>query len=374
MTNEWLQLNLDSQCDNGQCECEKSPDIIANKRYNTPVNGFFKVIHTDKNQNTFRLYGELQDGSKIEDNGDIHAVKEVSIYYWNREPSKPILIEVKYGSGTHTYYARGAGSQWIEHDQLSKDGEKLEKELDDLVCQHYESVTLDLTRSNSEQYAQPANNKYCCPYHSSGYKVSVEEKKFSCAKHPEYSHIKAYNHSITGGTKIAAIIFHDGAGTRKNITLKHVPNLPNLWCQGIYALYCGGNDPVLIYVDSPGSLTAKGWYEPNPTGGDDQPWVMVSNGPDNSPDEIKNCSSEGWETLKEVLQKASGCEEFGKCFDPAPQPRTETREGDSHGTSQIFPWKETVFGGLATVVSGSLTGFGWWLYKRSKGDPWVRQI
>ncbi|EKX72147.1 hypothetical protein BEWA_046110 [Theileria equi strain WA] len=25
-------------------------------------------------------------------------------------------------------------------------------------------------------------------------------------------------------------------------------------------------------------------------------------------------------------------------------------------------------------ASGSLTGFGWWIYKRSKGDPWVRQI
>ncbi|EKX73614.1 hypothetical protein BEWA_036500 [Theileria equi strain WA] len=33
----------------------------------------------------------------------------------------------------------------------------------------------------------------------------------------------------------------------------------------------------------------------------------------------------------------------------------------------------TVLTGVG-VVSGSLTGFGWWIYKRSKGDPWVRQI
>ncbi|AFZ81008.1 hypothetical protein BEWA_004160 [Theileria equi strain WA] len=26
------------------------------------------------------------------------------------------------------------------------------------------------------------------------------------------------------------------------------------------------------------------------------------------------------------------------------------------------------------AASGSLTGFGWWMFKRSKGDPWVRQI
>ncbi|AFZ79798.1 hypothetical protein BEWA_026470 [Theileria equi strain WA] len=33
----------------------------------------------------------------------------------------------------------------------------------------------------------------------------------------------------------------------------------------------------------------------------------------------------------------------------------------------------TVLTGVG-VVSGSLTGLGWWAFKRSKGDPWVRQI
>ncbi|EKX72355.1 hypothetical protein BEWA_048220 [Theileria equi strain WA] len=51
------------------------------------------------------------------------------------------------------------------------------------------------------------------------------------------------------------------------------------------------------------------------------------------------------------------------------------RGKDSQTNSSTNDWK-VIFGGSAsaTVVSGSLTGFGWWLYKRSKGDPWVRQI
>ncbi|EKX72253.1 hypothetical protein BEWA_047170 [Theileria equi strain WA] len=36
----------------------------------------------------------------------------------------------------------------------------------------------------------------------------------------------------------------------------------------------------------------------------------------------------------------------------------------------------TTFGASSGTLAGAggLTGFGWWLYKRSKGDPWVRQI
>ncbi|EKX72006.1 hypothetical protein BEWA_016840 [Theileria equi strain WA] len=44
---------------------------------------------------------------------------------------------------------------------------------------------------------------------------------------------------------------------------------------------------------------------------------------------------------------------------------------DSHGTSWVEP---TVFGGLATVVSG-IAGFaGYKYYTSHNGDPWVRQI
>ncbi|EKX72214.1 hypothetical protein BEWA_046780 [Theileria equi strain WA] len=56
-------------------------------------------------------------------------------------------------------------------------------------------------------------------------------------------------------------------------------------------------------------------------------------------------------------------------------PQTARLEASSVAeTSQTnsSDWK-VIFGGSAsaTVVSGSLTGFGWWVFKRSKGDPWV---
>ncbi|AFZ80071.1 hypothetical protein BEWA_029210 [Theileria equi strain WA] len=50
--------------------------------------------------------------------------------------------------------------------------------------------------------------------------------------------------------------------------------------------------------------------------------------------------------------------------------------GPSHGGSFWTSHEKsipTVLTGVG-VVSGSLTGFGWWAYNRYKGDPWVRQI
>ncbi|AFZ79780.1 hypothetical protein BEWA_026290 [Theileria equi strain WA] len=50
------------------------------------------------------------------------------------------------------------------------------------------------------------------------------------------------------------------------------------------------------------------------------------------------------------------------------------RDAGPHGPGSP-PWD--VISGVLTgvgVVSGSLTGLGWWAFKRSKGDPWVRQI
>ncbi|EKX73882.1 hypothetical protein BEWA_039200 [Theileria equi strain WA] len=61
---------------------------------------------------------------------------------------------------------------------------------------------------------------------------------------------------------------------------------------------------------------------------------------------------------------------------PVEAPAAQAAHGTpSHGGSTF--WESynksipTVLTGVG-AVSGSLTGFGWWMFKRSKGDPWVR--
>ncbi|AFZ79566.1 hypothetical protein BEWA_024150 [Theileria equi strain WA] len=68
--------------------------------------------------------------------------------------------------------------------------------------------------------------------------------------------------------------------------------------------------------------------------------------------------------------------------DPKPEPPASTStEGESHHealTVEPFSLTAILIGagtyGGPLAGAGSLTGLGWWAFKRSRGDPWVRQI
>ncbi|AFZ80769.1 hypothetical protein BEWA_001760 [Theileria equi strain WA] len=79
----------------------------------------------------------------------------------------------------------------------------------------------------------------------------------------------------------------------------------------------------------------------------------------------------------DASDEAQAATETGLTSNVAETPKAEAHgkggHGGSHENSSNNDWK-VIFGGSAsaTVVSGSITGFGWWAFNRYKGDPWVR--
>ncbi|EKX72540.1 hypothetical protein BEWA_050080 [Theileria equi strain WA] len=389
-----LHLNVYGRCgENGdrQCKCG-SGNLIAEKKPNTPVTGFTCYTHGLRNGygNTFTLNNKLQDGGKIiEVRGlvrePISGVKKVSVYYWDQAETKPLLLEVKYGGGTTIYYAKdnNGGSNWnfIFQSQSSKE---LEEKLDELVCLHHNAVTINLSKGLSTG----GQHNYCCSGNH-GQKVSVTPVKVSCNKQGHQRHFKYYKHEVNTssgtGIKLAAIKYYVGGNSlknRNNITLSG-QSISDV--KSVYAFYCSENDPVLIYVDSPGQ-GVNGWYKKgNSDSSGNEEWTKV---PDLREITHRNLDAgtlnhEQYNQLVGALIEA-GCTSYKEC--PAPTAPLSTSSDDSTpaspapGTAEKFVFEYAT--GLGVIVSSvfggsGLTGFlgykGYKLLKNSR-DPWVRQI
>ncbi|AFZ80161.1 hypothetical protein BEWA_030130 [Theileria equi strain WA] len=199
--------------------------------------------------------------------------------------------------------------------------------------------------------------------------------------------------------------------------------------KAVYAFYCNHN-PVLIYVK--GDRQNKWYQKPASNGATDEHWTEVELS-GITPSNFSKLECEKYNKLIEALGSA-GCGSLPKCTVPPPLPpplpaqsgqtaatqaqplspataakapekpaEAQTQLPDSEptsdspppkgakesapgeGTSEPLPPEKSAvvavpaatmtlgsISGIssATVVSGSLTGFGWWMFKRSKGDPW----
>ncbi|EKX72507.1 hypothetical protein BEWA_049740 [Theileria equi strain WA] len=335
---------------------------------------FYRYTHVDSHggNQPFELAQVLDDQnspiSGIQESQD-NKVTSVSAYYWKHEnggrglPSKALLVELV--SSTETkYYRNSQNGTWTKH-KIS--GSPTKEDLELLNCEINYAVTIDLSFSRN-------NGSYCCKEHGCGReKVSVSKDFITVGSSP----IPYLKHEVDQNSKVAAIKYNDGghnsgAGTRKNITLEDVPNLPNLWCQGIYTFYCSENDPVLIYVDSPGQ-GVNGWYQKG--SGDESQWVKTpSMGINITPEILKTCSHNDFNDLVRALNEATGCGNLEECKPPPPSPLPAPQADQITGTEPF------AFATLGYALSGTLAGSaatffgGWKLYNRYKGDPWVRQI
>ncbi|EKX73533.1 hypothetical protein BEWA_035690 [Theileria equi strain WA] len=219
-------------------------------------------------------------------------------------PTKVLLVGVTTGSGGTKYYVRGTGDKWIELEQLSKDAEALEKILDDLVCQYYNRVTIDLTKSIS------TGQQYCCSEHKGNKgRISVEPKTVSCQEHSSSSSITTYRHSVQGGSLAKIKYYENGLLSseqhRRRITAPEL-NFPIPGLLSVHAFYCGKN-PVLIYVDG-GSDT--GWYKKptNSSSGKDEKWTPVKDLNGITPEKINDCKT--WnKVVGELKNRSNGLQD-----------------------------------------------------------------
>ncbi|AFZ79669.1 hypothetical protein BEWA_025180 [Theileria equi strain WA] len=371
-------------------------------------------------------------------------VENVSAYYWKHNLTKALLVEVvSSGKSGTKYYARGTSrNQWTSFtvssgsQSIQLQPTLLEEKLDELVCEHHNAVTMDITQNNSKTYA---GRTYCCYKHYGQRKVSVSGDKVSCVQHSSSS-ITYYKHEANAGKwKVAAIKYYNSGPNTHRIRIE-IPGLNFPTKQSgkvtVYVFYSDNSrNPVLIYVDSSGTRpSVKGWYKQN-TGGNT--WENAPANLNNiTPEDLENkgldCKdNEGFKQLVKTLREL-GCYGLQQCtIDPAhlgqngvqreevpaadlsdqvPDTESETKillQGtpvaqmaeDAIDGERLKPtapvvqaltqlgqegfnltdWgPENILGAFAGVFTASVitTFASWKLYKayQNYSDPWVRQI
>ncbi|AFZ80767.1 hypothetical protein BEWA_001740 [Theileria equi strain WA] len=265
---------------------------------------------------------DILNGHGIGSRESIDKATSVSAYCWKYEnggyteaPGKAILVGVTISDTTNKtrYYSKSkdGGNKWTEDDKLQKNGELLEKVLDDLVCQHYNGVTIDLTKNKSSQ-----GNKYCCDTHKD--RVTIKKTTVSCKQHT-HSKTEYFKHEITsgGGYQLSGIKYYSNGNNGNEKDRKRIKSInlgyPISGVTAVYAFYCE-RDPVLVYVY--GGNSATGWYtRQNVSNNKDEQWEKVPSLNNITPDNFRNLDCDNWNKLREVLKKFK-CEGLQECLDP----------------------------------------------------------
>ncbi|EKX72339.1 hypothetical protein BEWA_048060 [Theileria equi strain WA] len=307
------------------------------------------------------------DGIDLTKNG----ISKVRVYSQGNVGSTnpPLMLQFIPKGGTEEskwfYSTNRDGNNWESVDEEKSEAfydtghqpqEALTTGLDDVRCFRDSEVTINLTKSISE-----GDQPYCCHYHGTSGMVSVTPVTVSCTN-PSHrtSHLTAYKHSISGDSlKLAGIKFYlngDNAGnTPRTRIILNTQRFPISSPVSIYAFYCTGNDPLLIYVDS-SQANVKGWYKKGDYGG--QSWIKLNTElGDTTPDNFSTLNCGQWKALREVLT-GFGCADLKEC---------------PPDNSSI--WVKLFGGGGASAVgTGGAAYGGWYAWVNYFLDPLVRLI
>ncbi|EKX72520.1 hypothetical protein BEWA_049870 [Theileria equi strain WA] len=329
--------------------------------------GFYRFKHTKKGSNgqAFHVKSVQYGGSTVSDikpkNGE--PIKSYSVWYWSGDGNmnNPLFIEIENKNGTYDYHET-KGSDWnkyIRDPPLSNNEplppDPLEQKLDDLNCQHNGAVVIDLTY---DKY-KGTQNRYCCRSHTADKKVSVTGNKVA-------NTIPYYKHRIDLQTTLSGIKYYSNGNTnsqRKRIKLAgHGFPIPG--SLSVYAFYCSGNDPKLIYINPTGKDQYKGWYKQR--GSDNLEWEKVS-GISQDPDNIKSCKEENFEQLvRELNCGYSPCPKPTQPSSPEQEPELKL---DSDSKAEVYKGSEVdlkpksipdekLLEAISKTVSHGLAGLG----------------
>ncbi|AFZ80948.1 hypothetical protein BEWA_003560 [Theileria equi strain WA] len=250
-------------------------------------------------------------------------VSQMRLYSYPATNQVPLMLEFKpSGSGTSSwFYSKGtSGISWGETGDgdgfYNKEGtpeptDALSDKLDEVLCEHHNNVTLDISYGNSS-----SGEKYCCGKHQ-----TVHFQEMQINGKGSLGQTKVHKYSINGTAfNLAGLKYYENdssTGTRKRKKIILTTQFP-ISVNSIYVFYCKENKPVLIYVASR-SFPAKGWYRSDRSS-DEKPWKKSSGKLPGEPLENLNCQQRA--ALREVLEKR-GCGNFGVCQEPSQSTRPQ---------------------------------------------------
>ncbi|AFZ79732.1 hypothetical protein BEWA_025810 [Theileria equi strain WA] len=159
-----LTLKIDGKCD-GQCTCTGSsniPNLKAKKVTDIGgVTNFTKYTHSVPGGGTFTLSGQLSNGGKIGSGNNMEYVQSIAVYFWNGNPSDPILLGIKRtgdnGNITTSYYGKNnpGSNDW----NVPLDGMDELQALDDQNCKHNNVIPLNIEGSQSISLPKESNSE-----------------------------------------------------------------------------------------------------------------------------------------------------------------------------------------------------------------------
>ncbi|AFZ79284.1 hypothetical protein BEWA_022970 [Theileria equi strain WA] len=176
--------------------------VLISRDDKTLPHGFFSITHKPLGTGYFKLSRNLGNGDQIgKGGGTIPDAKEVSVYYWNGEPTLPILLGITTkDSSKPKYYSRGnqRGSSWIQGDNASK---KFEYLLDEYNCQRNNAVPFNLSDpENSSNLYTDGQVPPCIKDHR-----KIESTV--SPKHPLGGEYAMKEYTVNGDARISRVTF-----------------------------------------------------------------------------------------------------------------------------------------------------------------------
>ncbi|EKX72163.1 hypothetical protein BEWA_046270 [Theileria equi strain WA] len=345
--------------------------------------GFTEYKHTDNgaSKNTFTVSGFEYNKEKVKAglSGNTHNVISVSVFHWTaleddlqRRNSRPLLVKItqkKPGQGFMEKWYENDGNRnntgWTEWWMSTVSEPILQSKLCILNCKLNQAVVIDISKQDTVTY-DTCKDTHLDSGHSNNDKIKVDQDKEDMGKLRNY---QVYRHTLNSGGGPFHILSFKNAGTTLS-GIGPTPFSPILDVSEVRVYFCSlDNKPLLLYYKANGQHY---WYKNNKPTSKAGQWVdaglLNTDGPENH------------EKILNVLNSLeSECKDTPKAESPLPtvsQGETEsTEESPKHEASTALeaPVIASIAGYFLTgsAGAGGLTGLGWWMFKRSKGDPWV---
>ncbi|EKX73813.1 hypothetical protein BEWA_038500 [Theileria equi strain WA] len=344
-------------------------DVYVNGSPSVVAKGFTECEHNTQGRDYFKLQNVNYNGKPttgILSGSTTHRIIYISVFYWSaledpsrKDTSGPLLVKVTTqeitGGFTETYYENTGDSGNLNWGPTSVDTANIETKLDLLNCKLNNAVVININErpDNGQSKTYDACERNILDG-SHGERMQV--KKDDITSSNKLGNYEVYKHTLNNG---GGKPFHIVGFRNDDTPLSRLPkNILDVDQVKVY--FCSKDDPkrpLLIYYKTNGA--AHHWYKNTYKDGTiPGNWI---------PAELSNTNApEKYDEIKKVLNSLES-----KC--------SVAQEGEI-GRLGLETATVLTGGGLYGVISGVFGGSGaaglagWKLYKKFKGDPWVRQI
>ncbi|EKX72609.1 hypothetical protein BEWA_044500 [Theileria equi strain WA] len=342
---------------------------------NSSIAEFTDSTYKVHGRNYFTLQGinySNKPTSGIIYNGScISKVTSVSVFYWSHlendsrkgppdDRGKPLLVKITTQdhigkNKVDSYYENTDPKENLSWKRATGDlPDQLEKKLKLLNCRFNNAIVIDINQKSTPGHydaCETTARTSMDPNHATD-KMKVDQDPGDTGKLLNY---KVYKHTLNGNGKFHVTEFINNGATSRE-TLNGISPLPILDVTEVKVYICEKDErPLLLYYRNGGN---HHWYKNKDTGN--------SNTGEWEKETSELSTSDDTNQYEKILDVLNGLD--SSCRSDTPQASALGLELAT-GSALAGYVSSGVFAG-----AGGLTGLGWWAFKRTKGDPWVRQI